>query len=202
MFESQINKNLRRPKGLFGRYVGNLFRDNLDEYIEAFTHISLDSCETLLEVGYGTGLGLLEVNKLNYKIKIYGIDHSKLMFATAKKATKDISNISLFIGDIDNYDFKDTTYSIILLMNVIYFFDNLESSIGKISSLLANNGKVVIDMASPELLKAIVKDKNSVFNRYRIEAVAKQLKKNCLDVEIYEYSKFRGAYFIIGTKRI
>lgn len=199
MFRKIIIKNLRKPKGIFGRRVSKMLENNLGEYAEMRQYLDLWKGMKLLEIGYGPGLGINDILKHNPGILVEGIDFSKLMYKTALKNTRDYrASVRLYHGDFNTRNFSGASFDRVLLMNVIYFWNDPENSLGKIKSLLNPGGKVVIGMASPELLKPRMPEGQKVFHYHSIEGVKNILEGHSLKVDVHEFSLEKGCFFVVG----
>jgi cyclopropane fatty-acyl-phospholipid synthase-like methyltransferase len=198
MFNSILAKNLRKPMGIVGRILGIKFKSNLIEYDELEKYLDLNDRMQLLEIGYGPGFGMNQILEHN-DVFIDGIDFSELMYRTALKNTEQHkSKVQLINADFNDYSFGTKKYDRIYLLNVIYFWNDIEHSIKKLIELMKANGKIVIGMANPELLKEAPIRNEPEFNMYSIDSVVDIFKKNKVTVEVNEHPKIRGCFYIVG----
>jgi SAM-dependent methyltransferase len=200
MFNSILAKNLKRPNGIVGRILSIKFKSNLVEYAELEKYLDLNDHMQLLEIGYGPGFGMNQILR-HYDVLIDGIDFSELMYKTALMNTKNnASKICLLNADFNKYDFGTKKYDRIYLLNVIYFWNDIDKSIKKLIGLLNTDGKIIIGMASPELLKKAPIRNEPEFNMYSIANIAEILNKNKISTEVKEHIQIHGCFYIIGEK--
>jgi ubiquinone/menaquinone biosynthesis C-methylase UbiE len=92
-----------------------------------------------LEIGYGPGIGIQMVAKICPTCTIHGIDFSKLMYKRAVNFNKqyiDNGRVQLQYGDFLKTSVLDNNYDQVFCLNVVYFWDELNSPFKKVSSLL------------------------------------------------------------------
>ena len=108
---------------------------------------------------------------------IHGIDFSKLMYRGASKYNKPYINngrVQLQYGDFLKTSL-DSNYDKVFCLNVVYFWNELNSPFKKVMSLLKKGGAFHIYMADENTLTKM-KVPDSVFNKYSIEQVSEALK--------------------------
>jgi cyclopropane fatty-acyl-phospholipid synthase-like methyltransferase len=205
MFEKVISNNLRQPKGLFGKYIGKRLKSNLPVYNELEKIVELKSISNTFEIGYGPGYGIHSFAS-KYNISIHGIDFSNLMYKAASKLNRKFivtGKVKLFFGDFSDYNENSNKYDLIYLINVIYFWKEIENNIKKIHSLLNKDGKIVIFMDSPEMLNNNKMISKSIFNLHNIDDVIKVMSNSGFsEIVKKEYSQYSGCFYLIGRKRV
>jgi len=202
MLKSIFEQNLKRPKGIFGQILSLKFKNNLQEYYELEKYLELSKGMKLFEIGYGPGYGIKHILE-NNDVSIDGIDFSRMMYRKAIQRTKKYSSrIKLRYGDFNEFIYNGNSYDRVFLLNVIYFWNDIQKSIGKIISLIKEKGIVIIGMASPELLSSVGIKNNKVFHQYEINDIVNILMKyENIVVSVKEHEKIKGCYYIIGKKR-
>ena len=121
------------------------FRDPpvLQKYMESWDGqafldlMELDESKAVLEIGVGTGR--LAVKTAGFCRHLTGIDISPKTIARAKENLRDCQNISLVCGDFLDYPFAET-FDVIYSSLTMMHFEDKRSVIGKVSSLLNDNG--------------------------------------------------------------
>ena len=121
------------------------FRDPpvLQKYMESWDGqvflnlMELDESKNVLEIGVGTGR--LAVKAAGSCRHLTGIDISPKTIARAKENLRDWPNISLVCGDFLNYPFAET-FDVIYSSLTMMHFEDKRSVIGKVCSLLNDNG--------------------------------------------------------------
>ncbi len=131
-----LNKDLDKKKNIIEKYNStSSFYDNRyskiqkEKYRILFRNCNLNY-KTILDAGCGTGLSIeffsnLNINNLKKKVKYIGIDISWKMlmnFSNKTKKIKDIEDINLILGDIENlplrHDIFNAIFSITSLQNL------------------------------------------------------------------------------------
>jgi ubiquinone/menaquinone biosynthesis C-methylase UbiE len=179
MFRKLIATQFKRPTGLFGRFTANLMiKNNHHNYETMIRELNLQPGEKLLEIGYGPGIGLHTIAEQCADCMIYGLDFSSLMYKKAcehNKAFIDKGNMILEYGDFLQKAVAGKNFDKIFCLNVIYFWDELNTPFAKVFSLLKQGGMFCIYMASKDSLIEM-KTPDVVFNKYSIEEVEGTLK--------------------------
>jgi SAM-dependent methyltransferase len=196
-----FSSNLKKPKGLFGRFISIALKKNLVEYYGLEEFLKIKNGMTLLEIGYGPGYGIKHF-LTKYDINIDGIDFSKLMYKTANGRNRKYENrINLICGDFNTEEIQLNKYDVVYLLNVIYFWDNPKKEICKIYGTLKKNGKIAIGMADAEYLKNSPLNETKEFNIYDLQEIKELLAKNgFINVQICANKKVRNCFYIIGEK--
>jgi len=204
LFKRLIDKNFRRPGGLVGLYIIKFLKKNQTEYDELEPLLKLNKGDKVLEIGYGLGMGIYDYSH-KYDCTFYGIDFSRLMYRKALRLNHEKvseGNVILQCGNFDDYSVESDTFHCIYLINVIYFWEEIQSRFQKIFSMLKQNGKVIIFMVDSEYFKGTkqVKNKNIFHLRSIGDVVTEMEKTGFKSVEIKEHSKEKNCYYIIGYK--
>jgi len=205
MFKKLIAKNFRKPVGLAGRYIIRFLRKNQTEYDEMDPLLRLNKDDIVLEIGFGLGNGIYDYARKN-DCTFHGIDFSRLMYSKAFKLNHENvkrGKVILHCADFDNYGFENDTFHCIYFLNVIYFWDEIQSRLKKIFSILKQNGKVIIFMADAEYFKdKKLTENGSVFCLHSIGDVGKEMDKTGFkSIETTEHPKEKKCYYITGYKK-
>jgi ubiquinone/menaquinone biosynthesis C-methylase UbiE len=178
-FSKFFSKQAKKPSGLYGRFrmskvfdKGNL---EMNTYAKQMLDIKVD--DNVLEIGCGTGMLIKEISRELETGKIDGIDFSKTMVSVAMKNNK--SNIrkekvQIYNANFDKFPFQENFYDKIISINTIYFWENPDFTISKISKLLKPNGKIVIGFHLKEDMSKMDLD-NAIFRLYSKEEVIRLL---------------------------
>ena len=204
MFEIILAKNLRKPEGITGWIVGTLLKLNMPLYRDIPRLLELKNGLRILEIGYGSGYGIKLINK-KYNLQIDGIDYSETMYKKARRINKNsisTGKTNIRFGDFNKIDVGNETYDRVFLLNVIYFWDDLLTSIRKLIRILKTDGLLLIFMEGPERLMSSKSSNNDVFIKYPVEFV-RQAIESAMDgnINVYEHKLAKGCYYIIGRKK-
>ena len=199
-----LAKNLRKPEGIAGWIVGTLLKLNMPLYRDISRLLELKNGLRILEIGYGSGYGIKLINK-KYNLQIDGIDYSETMYKKARRINKNsisTGETNIRFGDFNKIDVGNETYDRVFLLNVIYFWDDLSTSIRKLIRILKTDGLLLIFMEGPERLMSSKSSNNDVFIKYPVEFV-RQAIESAMDgnINVYEHKLAKGCYYIIGRKK-
>jgi ubiquinone/menaquinone biosynthesis C-methylase UbiE len=175
MIKRFIAQQFRKPGGFFGSIVGKLMaKGNLPAINETIKRLKIVDTDTILEIGYGPGLGLAQILSGNTHCTMKGIDFSELMYKTASKKNRAFiqnKRLELLKGDFLSCELPQNSFSKIFGVNVIYFWADLSAAANKIKHILKPSGKAVLYMAHKDDLVKIGFTKTDVFFKYDIETV-------------------------------
>jgi len=205
MFKRLIAINFRKPSGLVGRYIIRFLKKNQIEYDEMDSLLKLNNNDIVLEIGYGLGKGIYDYSR-KYDCTFHGIDFSRLMYSKARKLNHENikhGKVVLQCADFDNYRYKNDTFHCIFFLNVIYFWNEIQSRLKKIFTILKQNGKVIIFMADAECFKDTKQPgSETIFYLYKIDDVVKEMEKaGFKSIETIEHTKEKNCFYIIGLKK-
>ena len=200
MLRKFIASQFKKPSGLLGIFTSNMMvKNNQKNYDKIIKDLDLQQHDKLLEIGYGPGIGIQMIAELCLDCTIHGIDFSKLMYKRASKYNRtyiDNGRTQLQYGDFLKTSVLDNNYDKIFCLNVVYFWDELNSPFRKVLSLLKNGGAFHIYMAD-KITLIEKKAPDSVFYKYSIEQVEEALE--AAGFENVEHQVEKGLY-IKATK--
>ena len=198
MLKELIASQFKKPGVLFGVFASNLMiKNNQKNYDRLINDMDIQPQQKVLEIGYGPGIGIRMIANACSGCIVHGIDFSRLMYKRACKYNQlfiDEGKVQLQYGDFLKTPFTDIKYDRIFCLNVIYFWNELQSPFEKVISLLTKGGNFHIYMADKSALK---RAPDSIFNKYPIEQVLETLKAVGF-ANVQQYSE-RG-YYIKATK--
>ena len=148
-FSKYIAAQLRKPSGLFGRYVMTHLLNCLNLSINhlALEVLQLSTDDHVLEIGFGGGSLLAEMSRLTIRGKITGIDFSQeIVNACLKRYKKLIGNgaIELYCANVMELPFEAKTFSKVCTVNTIYFWSDPQRAFSQIHRVLKDEGIVVV----------------------------------------------------------
>jgi ubiquinone/menaquinone biosynthesis C-methylase UbiE/DNA-binding transcriptional ArsR family regulator len=125
-----------------------------EEAVEAAVVAALEGrhVETLIDLGTGTGR-MLEVLSSSYKRGI-GIDSSREMLAVARSrlATSGITHAQVRLGDIGDVDLAAGPADVIVIHQVLHYFDDPGRMLAQARRLLKPGGEmIIVDFAPHDL---------------------------------------------------
>jgi arsenite methyltransferase len=179
MLKRMISSQFKKPEGLLGIFTSNLMsKGNRRNYDVLLGDMCIQPGNKILEIGYGPGIGInLIAEKYNSCI-VHGIDFSNLMYKRASERNRQYigaGNVKLFFGDFLKLKIDATDYDRIFCINVVYFWDELQTPFEKIRSLLKEGGVFCLYMAHKDFL-AKKNPAEDIFNKYSIDQITGALK--------------------------
>ena len=203
----KIAEQFRKPSGFWGKLVALLMKkSNRPSYEAIINQLKINDQDKVLEIGYGHGEAIKVIGERNKNCHLSGIDFSELMFKQALKNNTRLSSegrLDLKYGDFLNYNFKESSYSKIFCVNVIYFWDDLLAGFKKVYEILESGGLYGIYMATPEDLMKIQFARTDIFNKHSVESVQELLLRAGFQEVIPDYFHHGPAargYLVIAKK--
>jgi ubiquinone/menaquinone biosynthesis C-methylase UbiE len=102
--------------------------------------------DRVLELGFGTGYGLMRMARIARIGKICGIDQSREMFEAASRrnhAAIARGDMQLVCGQIRNLPWQGGIFDHALMVNIVYFLDDEGADLREIHRVLRPGGTVV-----------------------------------------------------------
>ncbi|WP_048152324.1 class I SAM-dependent methyltransferase [Palaeococcus ferrophilus] len=119
--------------------------------------LNIQTGETVLEIGFGTGHALVEMAGLvGEKGKVYGIDISSGMLEVSKKRLQKaglLDRVELYRGDASRLPYEDNTFDAVFMSFTLELFDTPEipKVLGEVKRVLKPGGRLgVVGMSKGE----------------------------------------------------
>lgn len=142
-----------------------------------------DNFETVLDIAGGSGRFALPLRDYSKKITVIDINQTAIQILKER----DMS-INAICGDFIKTEIQET-YSAIICIEALGYFDNLESFFNKTNSLLSNDGRLILHYNNPNswrfLLRKLKHLKNGhyPYNELNIKELTKILSVCNLEIE-------------------
>jgi ubiquinone/menaquinone biosynthesis C-methylase UbiE len=161
----------------------------------------------VLDVGTGHGRLLLEINKQNQQIDLYGLDVSSSMLELARLHLREINNIDLRVGNIIKTEYQDDFFDCIVCSGSFYNWDKPTVGLNEIFRIL-KSGKTAYLFESKKdynrdfldsRLQENLKDYGFIRKTISKYFLRKQLRMTYSIAEfdeIIKQTKFEGSYHI------
>jgi ubiquinone/menaquinone biosynthesis C-methylase UbiE len=161
---------------------------------------------TLLDIGTGHGRLLAEINKLNPKIELYGLDISEKMINLAKTNLKNIK-ADLQQGNITATDYKSNQFDLVTCTGSFYLWNAPIEGLNEIHRILKPNKIAILFESHKDYTKSLLKDEikknlshEGFFNRKLVPYFLKKQLKMTYDVNelksIIDKSLFKNNFSI------
>lgn len=109
---------------------------------ELADYVQYEKPQKILELGCGTG-ELLKCLSTHSNGLFWGLENSEKVTRYLNDHNQ-TQNLKFILGDIDTFVAHEQTYDLILVIDSLYFVDDLETSIGNILSSLSPEGTAII----------------------------------------------------------
>ena len=116
-----------------------------DVTIQMLQHLQLHSSDVVLDVGCGNGWLLRELLRQGCA-KGWGVDLSPEMIAQANQSIKSISQENYVVGNAENLDFDDETFSLITNIESLYYYPEPQKALQEWYRISQKNGSLAIMM--------------------------------------------------------
>ena len=138
-----------KPTGFFGKTLAKgMARAHKDFYKNAAKALHLKDDDSLLEIGFGSGLFIKKY--VTHVSRIAGVDYSEDMVELANTINKDLvesGKAEFKHGDAVSLPWGDNEFSIVVAIETFYFWSEPEKSLNEIFRVLMSKGRVVIEMS-------------------------------------------------------
>jgi len=168
----ELGRQLKKPTGEIGLMVAdymNTVNEQLYDFV--FSHLNISSNSKILEIGCGNGKFISKFFGTNSNIHLTAIDFSDVMCTETMAFNKGLITDNKLIvkcEDAIEMSLSDETFDIVVTINTVYFWEQVERQLNEIKRVLKNGGLFVIGYRP----KSVMKDYPStqeVFNLYEPE---------------------------------
>lgn len=145
----QITMNARKPGE---NEYGNAMLERMNQHHKelhrwALDHISLDSAQTILDVGFGGGQNICNLLHLAQDAKIWGIDYSPASYKKCAELNHDAiasGRLELQIGSADALPYADDSFDLVTAFETVYYWPQIETCFANVYHALRANGCFLI----------------------------------------------------------
>lgn len=143
-----VASQLEKPSGFLGsRFIGRMMNRG-NEHLEslAVNCSDINPNYHVLEIGFGNGKLLKQLNAAVTNGKIYGVDISNdLIKQVSNKMRQEIESgkLQLYLAGVSNIPLPDNSIDCIITCNTIYFWPEPLADAKELLRVLKPNGKVV-----------------------------------------------------------
>jgi len=127
---------------LFGEDLSQDGFADIDQLNTLIKYLGITSSDTCLDIGCGNGK-IANFVYLKTKAKLHGVDYSENAIRCANEDFKS-NSLSFSVGDINSAEIIDHEYTVIYLIDTIYFSDNYEQCLSKLFNSLPQKGRIGI----------------------------------------------------------
>ena len=143
-----VLRTFRRPSGVLGRLAGwTMSRNNRERGLLVLDRLGIEPEDRVLEVGFGPGVSLARAAELAHRGQVVGVDHSELMWKTARKRNAKAvaaGRIELHLGTLENLPASAQPFDKAYAVNVFQFWPRPELELAALRSLLRPAGTLLL----------------------------------------------------------
>ena len=135
------------PKGALGRLGGQLMSQ--DRWLPAWVLdlLEIQPSDSVLEVGFGPGLGLQLAAARAYHGKVVGVDPSETMFEMAQRRNRaliEARRVQLHRGSVEKLPFNDATFDKAMTMNSLHLWPEPVAGLMEVRRTLRTGGRIAV----------------------------------------------------------
>ncbi len=158
-FLQQLAKQLSCPANTEGIEVANnMHENNIGMTRKTIDGLNISKGDLILELGHGNCKHLPEILSRAEHTSYYGLEISELMqkqASVANNAAIEANRASFHLYNGNNIPFSDNTFSKILTVNTIYFWESPEDFIKEIYRVLKPGGTFAIGFADKDFMESL-----------------------------------------------
>jgi ubiquinone/menaquinone biosynthesis C-methylase UbiE len=158
-FLQHLASQLSCPKNAEGIDVANnMHEHNIGMTRAAINALNLAKGDLILELGHGNGKHLPELLEKAENTSYYGLEISELMqqqAAAANSHATQANRASFHLYDGKKIPFSDNTFSKILTVNTLYFWQNPHAFIKEVYRVLKPSGLFAISFADKNFMETL-----------------------------------------------
>lgn len=134
------------PGGLLGELVGRMMaRTNAPATRLLIDRLGLDGVETVLEIGYGPGIGIARLAQRLPAGRVFGIDPSPVMRSqAARRSSAHRDRVDLQIGTVTSLPWPPSTFDAVCSANSAQLWDPLDAATAEIARVLKPSGLLAL----------------------------------------------------------
>jgi ubiquinone/menaquinone biosynthesis C-methylase UbiE len=175
----KLAQQFRQPSGIVGRVLGFLFRMNREGIDWTIEQLDIQPTDHVLEIGFGSGLGIQRAASLATQGRVAGVDFSQTMLEQATRrnaAAIDAGLVELCLGDATALLYPENTFHKAFATNVIYFWQDPLANLRELHRVMKPGGRLALYViAKEDLLKLKFITQTGVYQLYTDEDLVRLL---------------------------
>jgi SAM-dependent methyltransferase len=206
--KDMIARQFRRPTGILGAFSSAFMATANRPAIEwAIDQCDIHATDTVLEIGFGPGIGLELCARLVPTGRILGLDFSPDMVAKAgrrNRAAIGRGAMELRCGDLNPAPFASGSVDKAFAVNVVYFWHQPQAEISEILRMLKPGVRMVLYLTDRRALAAKSFTHGNIFAKYTPQEIV-AIARSCgfADARFVSRELIPGktGYCIVADKR-
>ena len=176
IFSKFIAGQLRKPNGLFGKYILTYALNKSNKLMnERVLHLlQVEDNDRILEIGFGGGYLLEKICQSAISEKVTGVDFSNDIVDAGKNRLAQYiksGELDLVCADVNQLTFKANSFNKICTVNTIYFWSNVTRILKELIITLDSKGLIFICFSTEEAMEDFHKVTQHGFNVFTVEQV-------------------------------
>ena len=141
-------KQCSKPSGWLGRinlWSMNRRHSKVTEW--GLTHVSIQSRDTILDVGCGGGMTVARLAIIATEGKTYGIDYSEESVAASRRANRQgvaAGRVEILPGSVSHLPFPDQMFDLVTAVETHYYWPDLNADMREVLRVLQPGGALII----------------------------------------------------------
>jgi ubiquinone/menaquinone biosynthesis C-methylase UbiE len=110
-------------------------------------HVTVQSRDTILDVGCGGGVTVARLAAMASEGKTYGIDYSAESVAASRKENRAriaVGQVEIVLGSVSHLPFPDRMFDLVTAVETHYFWPDLNADVQEIQRVLKPGGTFVL----------------------------------------------------------
>lgn len=205
--KKDYQEQLRLPSGKMGQVIGgHMYKGNADIIERIIQEIQPQNDLTIIDVGVGPGYSLKLLSNKFPNADIIGIDPSdEMLDYTTKNVLNSIdsSKVRVLKGETPNLPLRNDTADYVLLINMVYFWENPTSEFKDINKILKSQGKLLIYFTGPEGIEETIEEEGVFYKHTEKEMIEFLSQAGFTQINSAKYRRKLGqiGYIITATKK-
>lgn len=147
-FGRKLLNQCRKPSGWLGRlnlWAMNRRHSQVTDW--GLKHISIDSHDTILDVGCGGGMTVHKLAAIARDGKIYGIDYSEESVNASHRTNQqwiELGRVEIRHGSVSQLPFADRTFNLVTAAETHYYWPDLPADMQEVLRVLKPGGTLII----------------------------------------------------------
>ncbi|WP_157783964.1 class I SAM-dependent methyltransferase [Bradyrhizobium yuanmingense] len=178
-------------------------RETWGQNLRVMDALGIEQDDQVLDIGCGHGRSLMELAARAPRGHIVGLDLSELMIEIAAQRNRSLieaARVELVLSTSESLPFPDGVFDKVQCVHVLYFWKDIETSLGEIARVLKPGGRLGLLFRTNADPKAIASFPPEIYTFPALADVSAALQRVGMDVHLAEDSASQPA-LVLATKR-
>jgi len=137
-----------KPSGWLGRLnLWSMNRRHAKVTTWGLTHVSIQTRDTILDVGCGGGMTVARLAALATEGKTYGIDYSEASVAASRRTNRTSiaeGRVEILSGSVSHLPFPDQVFDLVTAVETHYYWPDLNADMREVQRVLKPGAALII----------------------------------------------------------